>query len=128
VNHQNDIERFFEQWGGRGKTFQLIESVVSSPTGPFAEELSSILEQNPLARNIVAEMLKVTSRSGKLGDKLVPSFVGTPFTHGTSVEDAFFKAKSPAYLWAAELAYDNEAAARNEEDGWPDDGRDIGDA
>jgi hypothetical protein len=114
--------------GRQGITLQLIESVVSSPTGPFAEELSFLIERNPLARNIVAEMLKVASLSGKLGDTLVPSFVGTTFTHGTSVEDDFFKAKSPAYLWATEFAHDIEAAARNEEDGWPDDGRDIGDA
>jgi hypothetical protein len=128
MNFHDDIAIFFERWGGKSKTFELIESAISSPDGPFAEELSALIERNPLAKNVVAEMIKVGAPSGEFGDTAVASFAGTPFTHGTSVEDDFFKAKSPEYLLAAELGHDNEAASRNEEDGWPDDGRDIGDA
>lgn len=126
--NQNDLDIFFERWGGRAKVFELIESAISSPGGRFAEELSTLVEVNPGAAKVIAEMVRVVKTGAPLGDTVVPSFAGTPATHGTSVSDDFFKAKSPGYLCSAEFADDNEAAARNDEDGCPDDGRDIGDA
>jgi hypothetical protein len=128
MNQQDELDVFFEKWGGRTRVFELIESAISSSNGQFADELSALVAQNSYAEKVVTAFAKVASESGQLGGTVVPSFAGTPSTHGTSVVDDFFKAKSPGYLRLAELAHDNEAAARNEDDGWPDDGSDIGDA
>jgi hypothetical protein len=128
MNHQDELDVFVEKWGGRTRVIEQIESAISSPSGQFAEELSALVAQNPHANKVVTEFTKVATEVGQLGSTVMPSFAGTPSTHGTSVADDFFKAKSQEYLCSAELAHDNEAAARNEDDGWPDDGRDIGDA
>ncbi len=128
MDHQEELDAFFEKWGGRTKAFELIESACLSSGGKFADELSELVSHNPQAKKIVTEIVEITAKGGQFGGSVVPTFVGTPATHGTSTSDDFFKAKSPEYLVSAEFTHDNEAAARNEEDGWPDDGRDIGDA
>jgi hypothetical protein len=48
-------------------------------------------------------------------------------THGTSTSDDFFKAKSPRYLQNAETQHTLDEMVLNNEEGWPDAGKDIGD-
>ena len=127
MNYQDELDGFFEKWGGRPRVVELIESTISAPGDQFAEELSVLVESNYLAKRAVIDIVKVAGTGGQLDDTIVPSFAGTVATHGTSVADDFFKAKSPEYLWSAELEHELEAAARNQEEGWPDEDRDIGD-
>lgn len=128
MSEQIELDGFVEKWGGRAKVYELMEAVVANPGGAFAEELNALIQRNSLAMKLTRDALGSVQSAGTLGNQFVRPFQGTPETWGASTDDAFFKAKSPEYLRAAESSHDTDAAARNEEEGWPDDGRDIGDA
>lgn len=126
--YQENLDEFVDKWGGRTRFYELVEAITLTPGGQFSEELGELIEQNPLAVKLVRGIVSGIKSSGQLGDTLRRPFQGTPQTWGKSTDDDFFKAKSPEFLMAAELRHDEEAAARNEEEGWPDDDREIGDA
>jgi hypothetical protein len=126
--YKEGLDEFVDKWGGRTRFYELVEAITSKPGGQFAEELSELIEQNPLAMKLVRDVVSGINSTGQLGETVRPPFQGTPETWGKSTDDDFFKAKSHEFLMAAELSHDAEAAARNEEEGWPDDDRDIGDA
>jgi hypothetical protein len=126
--YEEGLDEFVDKWGGRTRFYELVEAITSTSDGQFAEELSELIEQNPLAKKLVRDIVSGISSTGQLGETVRRPFQGTPETWGKSTDDDFFKAKSHEFLMAAELRHDLEAAARNEEEGWPDNDRDIGDA
>lgn len=126
--YQEGLDQFIEKWGGRTRFFELVEAITSTSGGQFAEELSELIEQNPLAMKLVRDAVSAFNTTAQLGETVPRPFQGTPETWGQSTDDDFFKAKSPQFLLAAEQNHDVEAAARNEDEGWPDDDRNIGDA
>ena len=126
--YQEDFDKFVDKWGGSTRFYELVEAITSPPVGQFAEELSELIEQNPLANKLVQGIVSVINSRGQLGETVKRPFQGTPGTWGGSSDDALFCAKPPDFLREAELSHDADAVARNEEEGWPDDDRDIGDA
>jgi len=128
MKNEEELAAFIEKWGGRTQFYELVEGVFSSPEGTFAGELSELINSNQSAKNLVREIAAGIANQTPIEGVLQRPFQGTPETHGKSVDDNFFCAKSPQYLQAAETMHDSEGSARNNEEGWPDDDRDIGEA
>lgn len=69
----------------------------------------------------------VARLSAEYGDAITLPFQASTLTYGRSVDDDFFKAKSPEYLRDAERHSDQVDALRNDEEGWPYADYDLGD-
>lgn len=123
-----EYECFVAQWGGPARIYEHVAKSLESQSGEFTEALSNLVESNTFAKFRVAEILKILTASGNLGDVVPIPFQGTPETHGNSTDDDFFKAKSERYLHNAELQHSMDEVALTNEDGWPDADKDIGDA
>ena len=128
MTNQEEYELFVEHWGGRTRFYDLVAECLNDGSGAFAEALSTLVESNALAKSRVAEILRTISASGELGKNIQVVFQGTPETHSVSTDDDFFKAKSERFLLNAELQHSLDENSLNNEEGWPDDGKDIGEA
>lgn len=126
LTQQEDFDNFVAEHGGRTKFYELIEETVTMPGGVFAVELNTFIERNVIARSRVADIVRTITISGQLGKEVQTQFQGTPATHSASTADDFFKAKSEEFLRNAEVTQAMDEAALNNDEGWPDSGKDIG--
>lgn len=128
MTQEEELDVFVEKWGGRTLFFQLLEQYSALPEkGDFVDELGMLLTHNAIARTRIANSLRVIAGGGQLGDAISTPFQGTCETHGSSTADDFFKAKSPSYLLSAEAYQTIDEMVLNNEEGWSDSGKDVGD-
>ena len=123
-----EYELFVEHWGGRTRFYDLVATCLNAGSGAFAEALSMLVQSNAFAKSRVSEILRIVTANGELGKDIQIAFQGTPETHGVSTDDDFFKAKSERFLLNAELQHSLDENALNNEEGWPDADKDIGEA
>lgn len=128
MTEQEEYELFVEHWGGRTRLYDLVANCLKSESEPFKDALGVLVQGNAFANSRVSEILRIVTANGELGDVIQVSFQGTPETHGNSTDDDFFKAKSERYLLNAEFQHALDEDALNNEVGWPDADKDIGDA
>ena len=128
MTQQEDFDKFVVEYGGITELYKLIEEAGNIPEGIFAVELNSIIERNALARSKIADIFRAIKTCGQFGEEVQQQFQGTTTTHSASTADDFFKAKSEEYLRNAELTHAMDEDSLNNDEGWPDSGKDIGEA
>jgi hypothetical protein len=126
LTQQEDFDNFVAEHGGRTKFHELIEETVNTPAGMFAFELNALIKRNAFARSRIADVFRAIKNCGQFGEEVRQQFQGTPATHSDSTADDFYKAKSEEYLRNAEFTHAMDEACLNNDEGWPDSGKDIG--
>lgn len=135
MTHQEQWNEFLERQGGWNKFAETINEIyfkteknesMSPQDSELINKLSIFCNTNPFARRALSQLAEAFKKPSPLGDVVSTPFQASTHTHGASTADDYFKSKSDDYLHNAELHNLQDEAIRNNEDGWPDSGVDIG--